>query len=159
MKSVTFPYQQGDLDWLCSIYATINLLHLQEHISKEKDAWVAMRALISYTASTGDLKLAFTKGVEKDDVCHFLMDRGYSSKNTELPSPHEIEEGATDGAVIYIKFDKSDFDHFTVIRTTRGINDVELFDSYGFREIACHNGSWFLDGNPIKILNLYTIYD
>jgi hypothetical protein len=157
MKPISFPYQQGNLDWLCSVYATINLLHLNRDINNEDEAWKAMKSLILLIKDEGDLSAVLTKGVHKGDVQDFL--RAYERESDRLDNPtlEEIQEKAQEGAIIYFKSVDGSFNHYTVIRVGKGSKKVELFDSYGFKTIQCTGGEWFIDDNAILIRQLYSL--
>ena len=155
MKNHEFPFQQGDLDWLCSLYATINLMHLQKDIDGIEDAGIKFNELLQYVAKNGDLFRTITEGVYRADVIEFLSHFDYKAKRFVKPTPEEIVEHSTDGAIIYLKRPDG-FDHYTAIRAVGGLGKIELFDSYGFKKIQCRDGAWFLDDGEIAILNLYT---
>ncbi|WP_143542877.1 hypothetical protein [Cereibacter azotoformans] len=155
MKITTPPYRQGDLDCLCSMYAAINLLQLRGHIRSIEEAGSAMRTLVAHIVREGNLELVLTKGVYRSDLNAFFSELKHNSKKVNRPSTRQIEHHAKDGAVIFFESEDRTFDHYTVIRIKEGTERVELFDSYGFREIHLSDGRWFVDNQPISILNLY----
>jgi hypothetical protein len=169
MKSVSFPYKQGNLDWLCSAYAVINLLHLKGYLKSEADGWAEMSEIIALTDKTGNLSAAMTKGVHRGDVQYFLQrNRNKSSAEGKqnlkclkisIPTHDEIKDHAEHGAIIYFKAAEESFTHFTVIRAEHGLENIDLYDSYGFTNIRCSNGAWFIDGKDIVIINLYALRD
>ena len=71
-----FPLQQGNLDWLCSVYATINAMYLAIGDEEWPVPLVGGRSfaeklfihLIERITLEGNLFLALTKGVDPDDV-------------------------------------------------------------------------------------------
>jgi len=157
-NSIAFPFQQGDLDWLCSIYATINLSCLRGDIVGVEAAGETFNELSTYVSKSGDLYQTITAGVRRGDVTSFLRERGYKAKKFSKPSQELIREHSRNGAIIYLR-NAEGFDHYTVIRTAAGSTGIELYDSYRFSEISCRDGVWFLDGEEFEVPNLYAVIE
>lgn len=153
MKTPPFPCQQGDLDYLCHVYAAINLLHLAEKIDTLEEAGETFRLAMRWIWRKGNLLGASTKGMWQPHVAEMFGVFGLDIDMIESPCAEDIAARAAKGAAIFIV--GKDWDHYTVIRATKGVEAVQLFDSYGFREIRHHNGSWFIDEQEVTITHLY----
>lgn len=157
MKAHKFPFQQGDLDWLCSAYAPINLMYLRNDIKGIGEAARTLQALLKYIQESGNLYASLTEGVYRDDICEFLKKLGYKARKFNKPTPEDVANYAKNGAIIFLKMEGDEgFNHYTTIRTADKLHNIELFDSYGFSCIQHNHGQWQLDGQEIDILNLYT---
>lgn len=69
-----FPIKQGQLDFMCSIYAAINALHLVGDIRKLDQAAIQFRLAIMFmqAAKDWDLGRSVTEGVDPEDMEEFL---------------------------------------------------------------------------------------
>ncbi|MBC7137939.1 MAG: hypothetical protein H5U17_04175 [Defluviimonas sp.] len=156
MKEASFPYQQGSLDCLCSVYAVINLLHLRKKIRSVSGAGKVFK---EFSKSRG-FELATRGGVWPKDFLEFtgpvFKARNLQCENVKDPGPESLLMRAKSGAIIFFK-NGNGFDHYTVIRTTNSLSHVELFDSYGFATIQCDRGVWLIDGEKITIRNLFAV--
>lgn len=155
MQKPPFPYQQGNLDYLCHLYAAVNLLHLRGKIVTLEQAGEQFTKAIQWiwTAKGGNLFAATTEGMDPPDVAEMLDELGIPVDHIEQPKPDVVAKRAANGAVIFIK--GSDWDHYTVIRAARGVEIIELFDSYGFRQCQHLDGNWIIDGEEVELLHLF----
>ena len=87
-KKKNFPLQQGDLDFLCSVYAAINALHLRTKDVGFPDATAGGLALAEQifnhvihrisTDKRGNLSGAISKGIDAKDIRWLVNEtRGY----------------------------------------------------------------------------------
>jgi len=153
MKTPTFPFQQGGLDYLCHVYAAVNLLHLRGKIKSVEQAGEKFKEAMKWILEEGNLFKSSTEGMDPGDVEEMLNLLGIPVEVIKAPAPLVIGDRAANGAVIFIEGD--DWDHYTVIRTARGTEIVELFDSYGYRAIQPRRGKWLVDGDEIKVTHLF----
>lgn len=163
LKTKEFPFQQGDLDSLCSLYAIINLICIK---TKNRDLLNAFSLLKTMIEETSKVQLAgdtaasvsqlLLEGVNRDDPNWFLRQLGWHSENTTNLNPETIAKDAKDGAILFFETANNEFSHYTVIRTKNSLADIELFDSYGFKTLEFKNQDWLLDGKTKISIRSYT---
>lgn len=69
MKNNLFPLQQGALDWMCSIYAAINVMYIRGKIATLDEAAIPFRRAIDFMKSKEDWDLAkaISEGIDEED--------------------------------------------------------------------------------------------
>jgi hypothetical protein len=101
-----FPVRQGDLDFLCPVYAAINALHLIGDISEVDQAAIQFRLAIMFmqAAKDWDLARSLTEGIDPADMTDLLSrlawrDISGLAKHEEQLNARSLAErlAATDG--------------------------------------------------------------
>lgn len=159
--SRAFPLQQGSLDWLCSLYATINLCHRHDRIVAPAEADVLFRKLVAdaLPALNWDIGRYITQGVDPNpDVIDLLKAAGFSEIGTLQPTLSAIAEACreTPGVLIYFSEQPEakrglPFTHYTIVTSVSGEGKLSLFDSNGFDMIEQVGEQLHADGRAITI--------
>lgn len=153
-----FPMQQGDLDWLCSAYAFINLLALRKSIETPQqadDKFVSMMEFL--LAAEWNFARYITEGVDPSlDVEELALAAGFSIPISIDPQKLHTtvsENRGPVGFLIYICEEKATrpFSHYTIITHARKNGGFDLYDSYGFKRIISNGRSYELDESGIQI--------
>ncbi|WP_136684542.1 hypothetical protein [Falsirhodobacter xinxiangensis] len=154
-----FPMQQGDLDYFCSIYAVINLLHTKGQVADLSAAGVLFTKLIEAIDAEdgGSVAATATRGVYREDVLWLLEVLGHECSKSQKPTARQIVEGAGKGAIVFFKAPGEQFDHYTVVSADATEDRLALFDSYDFEAILRDGDRWTLNGKTVEILNLYVL--
>jgi len=156
MKIPEFPFQQGDLDYLCYVYAAVNLLYLRGEIKSSEGAASKFQTALNWIATKGNLFRATTQGMGQADVAEMLDLLKLPVDLILRPTRSEVHAASDNGALIFVK--GVDWDHYTVIQATKGKRTVELFDSYGFQGFRSVHGKWFIDTMEVEITHLFIPY-
>ncbi|MCW0181547.1 MAG: hypothetical protein OJI70_07205 [Zavarzinia sp.] len=165
--SKKFPLHQGDLDYFCSIYAALNLIHLKGKLDSVKEAEKLFRKIINEINKdeTGDIVRYITEGNYKRDV-PWLLDLIKYNSGDKLTKKTDIIEKFGNKEEVY-KFFNEDFPafvyivredgftHYTVIKGVGENGGFSLFDSYGFSEISFGDDGLMLDGVFIRKLQVW----
>lgn len=151
MRKPPFPYQQGDLDYLCHVYAAMNLLHIRGEIATLEGAGEKFTEALQWisTVEGGNLFAATTEGMDAHEVAEMLCVLGLPVDCIDAPAPEVVAERAAEGAVIFIEGDG--WDHYTVIRAAGRTEIFQIFDSYGFCEFQSRGGEWVVDGETVEL--------
>ena len=154
-----FPLQQGDLDYFCSIYAVINLLHSKGAVADLAAAGESFTLLINEIdrVKGGSVAATATEGTDGEDVIWFFKKLKFKAVEIKNPSAPEIVKSAQKGAIIFLRTTDTEFDHYTVVAADSEEGRLGLLDSYGFDAILRDGDGWTLNGKSIEILNLYVL--
>ena len=165
--SRAFPLQQGDLDWLCSLYATINLLYLHKKISALEEADQQFRALITGVLPTlgWDLGRYIALGVDPDqDILDLLKGVGFRKIEYFEPTVLAIATACRETPGVLIYFSERPrpngtelFSHYTIVTSVSDAGELELYDSRGLKPIKQVCGRLHTDRVPIKIIAAWRI--
>ena len=138
LKPDNLPFQQGDLDWLCGLYAIINLLKLQGGISTQEDACKKFEEILCEAAKQKWSILRFvTEGIGKRDANNLLNIAHITNNKIKNFRLEEIPDcvGKSCAFLIYIRVPKTGnladcFTHYTIING-KYENGYHIFDSFG----------------------------
>lgn len=153
-----FPLQQGDLDFLCSLYAVVNLLHLHGRAATIPEAGAHFTRIMGKLPSLKwDLPRFVTEGVNPTgDLLELLGVAGF--KGLVLPVRELNELRVTEpGVLVFLKSRDGSFDHYTIVTEVRSTGDLVLFDSFGFDVIECQAGAYTLRGVPIRLVKAWRV--
>ena len=163
-----FPLQQGDLDWLCSAYAVINLLALRKQIETPRQADDTFKALIkALPGYKWSLSRYLAEGVDpSSDIDDLINVAGFSNLVSVEPQALYATVSRHRGPIgflIYICEVTCDhpFSHYTLVKRARKDGGFDLFDSYGFRRINSTPSGYEIDnsGSQIEIIAAWRIDD
>lgn len=163
--SRTFPLKQGDLDWLCSIYAAINLRHLRDKIFSVSSADVLFRKLIETQLPARNWKIGryIAEGVDPNaDIVELFEAAGFPSVEAIDLSAETIaaECSQQTGLLIYIEETTGDsdfFSHYTIATRVTQSGDIELYDSWKFQRLARVGGDLKAGNLNVKISTAWRI--
>lgn len=139
----TIPLKQGDLDWLCSIYAAINLGYLRGNISDICAADKLFKKLIAkqLPARKWNIGRYVTEGVDPNpDIVKLFEDSGFSSVEPIDPSAKAIEAECRQQPGVLIYFEETTgcsdrFSHYTIAIGVSQCRDIKLYDSWKFERL------------------------
>lgn len=162
MQDSVFPLQQGQLDWMCSIYAAINLMHVHGMIKTFDDAVVPFRRAIDFMQSESQWNLAkaITEGIDEED-CGELF-KNLSGRNWDvfpngdcpdrfLKIKQLLDDGAK-GVIVSLVLNKKgarDVLHYTVV-TGASPKRLTIYDSQGKTIEKIDEGLWY-DGCSVRL--------
>ncbi|WP_133251584.1 hypothetical protein [Zavarzinia aquatilis] len=152
-----FPLQQGSLDYFCSIYASLNLLHLKGRLDNIDDASVLFKEIIYNIAESddGDIAGYVTEGIDPVQIPWLLV----ASRIVEIEDcVIEIEANMIRENIPALVFlcCEDGFTHYTVVNGMKENGEFTLFDSYGFSGISLGDAGFMLNGVLIKELQAWT---
>ena len=139
-----FPLKQGDLDWLCSIYAAINLRHLRDTTFSDSTADELFKKLITkqLPARKWNVGRYVAEGVNPKDIRGLFEAAEFSSvKLITTPSPEAIAMECRQQSGLLIYFEETTggrnrFSHYTIATCVTQSGDIELYDSWKFDRLA-----------------------
>ena len=142
-------YRQGELDWLCSLYAAVNLRQLYLGRRDEGADFALFSKLVKLIEADpkGDLRKALLEGIwhcRPDDMKWLLEESGFNNvQPINWTSAMDMRKNIKDraGVVLFFKGPKIDESHFTVVKNHRSLDRFRLFDSYNYKwlDITKHN--------------------
>lgn len=162
-----FPLRQGDLDWLCSAYAAINLCKLRGHISTPLEADERFEKMVSDLPRGWDLRRYIAEGVNPNrDIRNLMKIAGYSDA-TPLPLDVMLaslhQRVAPPGFLVYLKGvgDSRGLSHYTIVKSAARSGRLGLYDSYGFSHIQRSTSGYILEKGscPIEIKAVWRVED
>lgn len=161
----TFPLKQGDLDYLCSIYAAINLWHLRDAMFDVSAADKLFRTLISEQLPPLKWNIGkyVSEGVDPNsDIVELFEAAQFSSVEAISPSFETIaaECSKQSGVLIYIEETTGGCDRFTHCTIATGVTrsgDVELYDSWKFKRLKRANGELTAGNYKVQIVKAWRV--
>lgn len=152
-----FPFQQGDLDDFCSIYALINLIAARQGGMDAVDAQRLFVRMINRVHHHGNLRLTTIDGIDPDEIEWLGKAVKVPLESFSIPSVKQVTAAAKKYAIIFCTFNFDNIDptdprtHYTVIKSNSVTAAFELYDSYGYKTVSIKNGEWFLDKEQITV--------
>lgn len=140
-----FPLQQGDLDYLCSIYAVLNLANLHGTIGTVDDAKGCFDKIIRKIpgAMGGKLPAYVTKGIDPGDDFAWALGEAEFVNGSLVRSPSyfslcdALEKDRLPVPIYVVGLKGSrHFSHYTIATAVHPNGNIALFDSYGFVELV-----------------------
>lgn len=166
MKDDAFPLQQGSLDWLCSIYAAINVMHLRGKITTLDAAAVPFGQAIEFMQKEKgwNLSRAICEGIDEEDCCQLFqklsgadweVDSGnvYTDRLSRLK---ELLHGGAKAVVVSLVRDAEDergVMHYTVVTHVSSTN-LTTWDSQG-KKIERNADKLEYDGADVRLGYFY----
>lgn len=147
-----FPFQQGDLDYLCTIYAYINLLHYRGSISDKDEAYEILRLILLRCDADpkGHATLLMTEGLAVEElpwIANILRMKITKQKGAIL-------KATSDGILVHGRF-QDGTEHSTLIVSENGV--PVLFDSYGYTSVSIDpDGQVKLDERPFEVESIWS---
>lgn len=161
----TFPLKQGDLDYLCSIYAAINLRHWRGTMSGVSAADKLFRKLISkqLPARKWNVGRYVAEGVDPhSDIVELFKAAEFASVEAITPSVEKIAEACSEQSGILIYFEETTggcdrFTHYTIATGVTRSGDVELYDSWKFERLQRANDELKAGNYKVQIVKAWRI--
>lgn len=155
-----FPLQQGDLDYLCSIYAVLNLGYLHGTIGTLEDAKHRFDDIVrEIPKAKGDLPAYVTKGIDPGKDFAWALEQAKLTKGTLDTSPSYSSlrsdlENDRHPIPVYVvgKRPSRHFSHYTIATGVHPNGNIALFDSYGFVELVRKVGALILGSETVKLV-------
>ena len=168
MKDDVFPLQQGALDWLCSIYAAINVMHVRGKIANLDEAAVRFGNAIEFmqSAKGWNLSKALCEGIDEEDCCELFQKLSGADWDVypDIDCPDRLsrlkqllDDGAKAVIVSLVRDAKDDRDvlHYTVVM---GVSSMclTICDSQG-KEIQRNGSNLQYDGANVSLGYFYVM--
>jgi len=140
----TFPMKQGDLDWLCSIYAAVNLRHLRDTSFSVSAADELFKYLVKTQLPRRKWNIGryVAEGVDPNaDIVELFQAAGFSNVEPIDPRAETFaaECNQSSGLLIYvveITSDRGRFSHYTIANRVTQSGDIALYDSWKFDRLV-----------------------
>ena len=158
------PYRQGDLDWLCSVYAAINLRQLSDGKMDEHEAAILFKILVQRIVAEGDLPKVLLSGIRHyadDDMTWLLKSAGLKDvERHKWNSVSQLDSYLKEhsGVVLFFKGPDAGQTHYTTVRSGSRSDCFKLFDSWKYDSIELDTkaGQLGISGRPINPIALWT---
>lgn len=161
-----FPLQQGSLDFLCSIYAVINMMERHGEFRTLDQAAIPFRVAILKAQASADWDLAatITKGLNEEDIEELIGVMLYGEVETiqqptldNLKNMLEKENNVSRRGIIVSLYQDDELIHHSVVKEVTD-DKLPLHDSYGCAHLHRKGNTLMYQGKDVQIGWAYRLY-
>ena len=154
-----FPLQQGSVDWLCSIYAALNILYLRGELKSVNEASFKFAEILQRLADHNyNIRYYVTQGVDPENITDVLEISGISKIKDHQDHKNEFV-GKYENAKAYLLYlcdvetNGIKYTHYTISTAKTPSGAHLLYDSCGFAELVPTGDGRFILGDKHVEIN------